>query len=140
MTKTSNQFEGLLDRFFHTLLQDNPTFSTTAAGLPDGEGKLGHLTLDYHKKRERERQSALRALEGLSPRELSNEQQLDRLALRSLLLKESEDFARARHTLEPHAPDHLLNMCQLYLDALSRAFADNPPVAFSIPAALLYPQ
>src|ERR1017187_8241385 len=110
MNRTAKQFEGLLARYFETLLEDNPTFSTIATGLRDGEGKLGRLTLDYQKKRERERQFALHALEGLSPRELSNEQQLDRLALRSLLLKESEDYARARHALEPIAPDQLLNI------------------------------
>src|SRR3974377_1872982 len=110
MNRTAKQFEGLLARYFETLLQDNPTFSTIAAGLRDGEGKLGRLTLDFQQKRERERQSALRALEGVSPRELSAEQQLDRLALRSLLLKECEDYARSRHELEPGAPDQLLNI------------------------------
>ncbi len=110
MNRTAKQFEGLLARYFETLLQDNPTFSTICAGLRDGEGKLGRLALDIHTKRERERQSALRALEGVSPRELTGEQQLDRLALRSLLLKECEDFARARHIFEPGAPDQLLNI------------------------------
>ena len=110
MNRTATQFEGLLARYFETLLQDNPTFSTICAGLREGEGKLGRLTLDFHKKRERERQSTLRALEGISPRELSAEQQLDRLALRSLLLKECEDHGRARHALEPNAPDQLLNI------------------------------
>jgi uncharacterized protein (DUF885 family) len=110
MNSTAKRFEGLLSCYFETLLQDNPAFSTICAGLRDGEGKLGSLTLEFHKKRERERQSALRALEGISPKELTNEQQLDRLALRSLLLKECEDFERGRHTLEPNAPDHLLNI------------------------------
>ena len=110
MNRTAKQFEGLLARFFETLLHDNPTFSTICAGLRDGEGKLGCLTLDFHEKRERERQAALRALESISPRELLGEQQLDRLALRSLLLKECEDYARARHALEPNAPDQLLNI------------------------------
>ena len=80
MNQTAKQFEGLLARYFETLLHDNPTFSTIAAGLRDGEGKLGRLTLDFHTKRERERQAAPRALEGVSPRELAGEQQLDRLA------------------------------------------------------------
>ncbi len=110
MNRTARQFEGLLSRYFETLLQDHPTFCTIAAGLRDGEGKLGRLTVEFQRKRERERQSALRALEGLSPRELTNEQQLDRLALRSLLLKECEDYSRKRHALEPNAPDHLLNV------------------------------
>ncbi len=110
MTSTARQFEGLLSRYFETLLQDNPTFCTICAGLRDGEGKLGRLTVEFHRQRERERQSTLRALEGLSPRELTGAQQLDRLALRSLLLKECEDYARGRHLLEPAAPDQLLNI------------------------------
>jgi uncharacterized protein (DUF885 family) len=110
MNRTAKHFEGLLSRFFETLLHDNPTFSTICAGLRDGEGKLGRVTPDFHNKRERERQAALRALEDVSPRELFGEQQLDRLALRSLLLKECEDYARARHALEPNAPDQLLNI------------------------------
>src|SRR5664279_481496 len=110
MNRTAKQFEGLLDRYFETLLHDHPTFSTICAGLRDGEGKLGRLTLVFHAKRERERQSALRALDGISPRELNGEQQLDRLALRSLVLKECEDYARGRHALEPNAPDQLLNI------------------------------
>jgi len=53
-------------------------------GLPSGEGKLGPIDVDFHQKRERGHDTpALRALEGISPRDLSNEQQLDRLALRS---------------------------------------------------------
>ena len=110
MNKSSSHFEGLLSRYFETLLRDIPTFAAAYAGLPSGEGKLGRLTPDFHKKREKERQSALRALEDVSPRELTNEQQLDRLSLRSQLLKECEDDARGRHTLEPNAPDHLLNI------------------------------
>lgn len=110
MNRTAKLFEGLLAHYFETLLHDSPTLSTMYAGLRDGEGKLGCLTLDFHRKRERERQSTLRALEGVSPRELTSEQQLDRLALRSLLLKECEDYTRGRHALEPNAPDQLLNI------------------------------
>jgi uncharacterized protein (DUF885 family) len=110
MNKTSSKFEGLLSRYFETLLKDVPTFATAYAGLASGEGKLERLTPEFYKKREKERQSALGVLENISPRELSNEQQLDRLALRSHLLKECEDFARGRHMLEPNAPDHLLNI------------------------------
>jgi uncharacterized protein (DUF885 family) len=110
MNKTSSQFEGLLSRYFETLLEDVPTFGAAYAGVAAGEGKLGRLTPDFHNKREKERQATLRALENISPRELSNEQQLDRLALRSQLLKECEDHARGRHRLEPNAPDHLLNI------------------------------
>ena len=131
MNRTAKQFEGLLARYFETLLQDHPTFSTICAGLRDGEGKLGRLTLDFQQKRERERQSALRALEGISPRELTGEQQLDRLALRSLLLKECEDYARGRHALEPNAPDQLLN---ILLHELQRG--DDEPAAGGAQPAL----
>ncbi len=110
MTSTGRRFEGLLSRYFEKLLRDNPTYCTICAGLRDGEGELGRLTREFHRERERERQSALRGLENLSPRELTNEQQLDRLALRSLLLKECEDYARERHALEPNAPDQLLSI------------------------------
>ncbi len=81
------------------------------AGLKAGEGRLGEATLEFEQRQERRRQEALRALDTLTPRELSNEQQLDRLALRSLLLREAEDFARGYHTLNPTAPEQLLNIC-----------------------------
>lgn len=110
MNKTGRQFEGILERYFEGLLEDVPTYATTAAGLPSGEGKLGSLSEDFQKKRERERQATLRALENLSPRELTGEQHLDRLALRSLLRHECEDFARGRHQLEPAAPALLLDI------------------------------
>jgi uncharacterized protein (DUF885 family) len=122
MEKTAKQFEGLLSGYFERLLEDLPTFATTAAGLRSGEGKLGRLTLDFLKKRERARQSTLRELELISPRELSSEQQLDRLGLRSQLLKECEDHARGRHTLEPNAPDQVLH---ILFHELQRA-ADQP--------------
>ncbi len=109
MNKTAACFEGMLDRYFETLLQDVPTFATVM-GVPTAEGKLGRLSPAFAARRERVRQAALRELDRLSPCELSNEQQLDRLALRSLLLKECEDFARARHTIEPNAPEQVLNI------------------------------
>jgi len=110
MGNTSQQFEGLLARYFERLLEDAPAWATIATGLPDGEGKLGRLTPEFQQHRQRERQKALRALETVSPRELEAEQQLDRLALRSLLLKECDDYARGRHGLEPNAPEQLLNI------------------------------
>src|SRR5438477_12942157 len=108
MNKTSRQFEGLLSRYFETLLENSPMFATISAGLRSGEGKLGSLSVEFQKKRERARRSALRALENISPRELSSEQHLDRLALRSQLLKECEDFARCRHAPAPNAPAQIL--------------------------------
>lgn len=109
MTKTTSQFEGLLDRYFEGLLEDTPTFAAVM-GLKAAEGKLGRMNPQREAKRERARQGALRQLEHVSPATLTNEQHLDRLALRSLLLKESEDFARGRTALEPNAPDQLLNI------------------------------
>jgi uncharacterized protein (DUF885 family) len=109
MTSTSRQFEGILDRYFETLLKDVPV-TAAISGLPAGEGKLGRLNPPFQEKRERSRKSTLRSLESISPRELSNEQQLDRLALRSSLLKECEDYARGRHTLEPNAPEQIFGI------------------------------
>jgi uncharacterized protein (DUF885 family) len=79
-------------------------------GIRAAEGKLGRLSLKDEIKHQRQREAALQNLDNLSPRELTNEQQLDRLALRAMLLKENEDFARSRHALEPNAPDQLLNI------------------------------
>ncbi len=110
MSKTKTSFEGLLSRYFERMLEDDPVFATVSAGVAAGEGKLGTLAPRFHALRERERQASLAALEDLSPRELSNEQQIDRLALRSKLLRECEDYARGRHTLEPNAPEHLLGI------------------------------
>ncbi len=109
MNKTATRFEGLLDRYFETWLKAAPAFATVV-GIKSAEGKLGELSPAFVAKRERARQTALRELDGLSPRELTAEQQLDRLALRSLLLKECEDHARHRHALEPNAPEHVLNI------------------------------
>jgi uncharacterized protein (DUF885 family) len=110
MNKTGRQFEGLLARYFERRLIDSPTFAVISAGLRSGEGKLGRNNRAYQQQRERQRQLALRELEIISPRQLTNEQQLDRLALRSQLLKECEDFARGRPSLEPDAPEQVLNV------------------------------
>lgn len=109
MTNTARQFEGLLDGYFETALAENPLWATYV-GIPDGEGRLGRATAEQESRKERRRQTALRALEQINPRELTAEQQLDRLALQSLLLHESEDFARGRHTLEPNTPEQLFNI------------------------------
>src|SRR5437016_13495010 len=109
MATESTRFEGILDRYFETLLAQNPVYATIV-GLPSGEGKLGHATIGFEKSREEQRQKALQALENISPRELSNEQQLDRLAFRSLLLREQEDFSRGRHALDPNAPEQIFNI------------------------------
>lgn len=109
MNKTRRHFEGVLDRYFEGMLQDAPMFATVA-GIRSAEGKLGRLNSEYLLKRKRARKATLRELDSQPPQELTNAQHLDRLALRSLLLKEDEDFARGRQMLEPNAPDQLLNI------------------------------
>jgi len=109
MASASTRFEGILDRYFEAVLAANPVYATFA-GLKSGEGKLAEATLKFEERQAERRHKALRSLETISPRELSNEQQLDRLALRNLLLREQEDFARGRHTLDPNAPEQLFNI------------------------------
>src|SRR5258708_16120158 len=109
MAQTSEQFEGLLDRYFETWLAENPTHAAYA-GIESARGHLGRATLVFEKRCQGLRLKALAGLDSISPRELSNEQQLDRLAFRSQLLREREDFERGRHTLDPDALDQVLNV------------------------------
>lgn len=108
--QTARHFEGLLDRYFETLLADEPMLAAVS-GLREGEGRLGRAEGRHLARRERARQSALRELDQLSPRELGAEQQLDRLALRALLRAECEDYARRRQALEPNGPQRVLDLC-----------------------------
>jgi uncharacterized protein (DUF885 family) len=110
MQHDNEAFEGLLSRYFENLLQDEPVTATIAAGISSGEGKLGASNLRFHQRREKERRAALAGLDKQSPRDLSREQQIDRLALTSKLMRECEDYSRGRHTLEPNAPEHLLGI------------------------------
>lgn len=108
MTTSASHFEGLLDRYFEALLAEHPV-AAAYAGLPEGRGHLGRASHAFEKRWQTMRQHTLANLDSLSPRELSNEQHLDRLAFRSQLLRECEDFERGRHTLDPNALDHVLN-------------------------------
>jgi uncharacterized protein (DUF885 family) len=108
-TNGSSRLEGLLDGFFEQRLEANPTLAA-CAGLKSGEGKLGKATGEFEQREQNRRVKALRDLETISPGDLTAEQHLDRLALRSLLLRESDDFARKRHTLDPNAPDQLMSI------------------------------
>jgi len=111
--KTSNgtqkAFEGILDEYFEGVLADNPMMANEL-GRREGEGKLGKIGAAFEKKQERRRQKTLAALEGLTVNELHDEQHLDRLALRSQLLGECEDFARNKHTLEPDGVDSVFGI------------------------------
>ena len=130
--KPSSRFEGLLDRFFEKRLEDSPMLATYT-GLRSGEGRLDHATLESAKREEAHRQRALRDLESISPGDLTPEQHLDRLALRSMLLKETHDFARGRHTLDPNGPDQLMS---ILLHELQRG-EDEPERATSNLRSLL---
>ncbi len=85
MQETSRRFEGLLDHYFETLLAAEP-IQAAVAGVRDGEGRLGKADARHAQRREGQRQAALRELDAVSPRELTNEQQLDRLGLRALFV------------------------------------------------------
>ena len=108
MSSTASQFEGLLGRYFKTFLAEHPTYAASA-GIQSARGHLGRATLDFEKRWQKLRLQALAKLDSLSPGEFSNEQQLDRLAFRSQLRRECEDFDRGRHTLDPGALEQVLN-------------------------------
>jgi uncharacterized protein (DUF885 family) len=105
----SRRFEGVMDRFFETMLEDNPILAAMS-GLEAGEGKLGDAGMGFEDRQEKRRRKALASLDMLSPRELSGEQHLDRLALRNLLLQECEDHSRDRAGLDPNALDRVLGI------------------------------
>src|SRR4051812_31452463 len=109
MAKETSAFEGLLDRYFEGVLEDHPVYANLA-GLRSGEGKLGHATLEFEQRQEDRRQSTLKELDAISPCVVIAEQHIDRLAIRSLLLREMEDFSAGRHHRDPGAPEALLNV------------------------------
>jgi uncharacterized protein (DUF885 family) len=105
----NKQFEGILDRYFEGVLQDHPTYATVV-GLRSGEGKLDRATPEFEARQQKRRLATLRAIEEISPRDLASEQHLDRLALRSSLLRECEDYERGRDALEPDGPAQVLDI------------------------------
>lgn len=109
MKNESARFERLIDGYFERLLKENPMLAAHA-GLMGGRGHLGTATPAFEQRWQELRKQALASLDKISPRELSNEQHLDRLAWRSQLLRECEDFERGRHTLDPNALDQVLNI------------------------------
>src|ERR1700722_1720809 len=109
MNNASTRFEKLLSRYFNQLLAENPSYAAYV-GIDSARGKFGPATLAHEKRWHAIRQKALAELESLSPRELTNEQHLDRLAFRSQLLRECEDFEGKRYSLNPDALDHVLNL------------------------------
>ncbi len=109
MSTTSHRFEGILTRHFERELAADPV-AANFAGLRAGEGKLGSANLRDETAGHRRRLNTLRALDAVCMRELSREQHLDRLALRTDLLQGAEDFNRGRHALDPDAIDDVLNV------------------------------
>src|SRR3984957_14884640 len=109
MNKASAQFEVLLNRYFKKLFAEHPTYAAHA-GIRSARGKLGQANPQFEKRWHTIRLQTLTTLDSLSPGELPNDQQLDRLAFRSQLLREREDFDLGRHTLDPNALDHVLNI------------------------------
>ena len=122
--RTRKEFEGILDRHFEGVLNDNPMMANEL-GLRSGEGQLGKMGLGFERRQEGRRQQTLANLGKLAVNELSQEQHLDRLALRSMLLAECEDYGRGQHKLEPDAVDRvfgiLLHELQRGEDEPSRA-------------------
>jgi uncharacterized protein (DUF885 family) len=82
MKKESAGFERLIARYFERLLAENP-MQAASVGLASGRGYLGTATSAFEKRWQDLRKQALAALDAISPGELGNEQQLDRLAWRS---------------------------------------------------------
>ncbi|HMJ91398.1 MAG TPA: DUF885 family protein, partial [Candidatus Acidoferrum sp.] len=128
MQRENTRFEGLLDDYFERSLAAHP-IAATYAGLRDGEGKLGHAHLRHEQRWQDRRLKTLAALDSISPRLLNNDQQLDRLALRSQLLRECEEFKRGRHDLDPNAIDTVLG---IFLHELQRGDKEPKRAATNI--------
>ncbi|MBM3848471.1 MAG: DUF885 domain-containing protein, partial [Verrucomicrobia bacterium] len=109
MSRDSRAFEGLLDGYFEGVLHAHPVFANYC-GLRSGEGRLGQASPEFEASQHRVRVKTLKSLDAINPASLSPEQHLDRLALRSQLQRECEDFDRGRHRLDPSAVDGLLSL------------------------------
>lgn len=104
MLKHSKFFEELLEEYFNNYYAKHPS-DATYVGLISGEGKMNDLTFKSLNRQQKHRQDALARLDKIAPSALSNEQNLDRLAFRSRLLRECEDFELRKHALEPKGID-----------------------------------
>ena len=107
MPKTSKIFEELLKNYFNTYYATHPS-DATYVGLKSGEGKMNSVSFSSINRQQKQRQDALSKLDRIPPSALSNEQNLDRLAFRSRLLRECEDFERKKHALHPKGIDEVL--------------------------------
>ena len=109
MTRRSSPLDGILDRYFEEFLGSHPQLATYA-GLKEGEGRLGRGTPGFHQQWHKRRLNALRQLDQIPPRDLTSEQHLDRLAFRSQLLREVEDFESGKPERDPSALDEVLHI------------------------------
>ena len=107
MTSTSKTFEALLDDYFNTFYREHPA-DATHVGLSSGEGRFNPATLKALRSQHSRRRAALAKLDTVAPSALSNEQNLDRLAFRTRLLRECEEFDRGRHEMDPAGIDVVL--------------------------------
>ena len=121
MTSTSKTFEALLDDYFNTFYSEHPA-DATHIGLSSGEGRFNPATLKALRNQNSRRLAALAKLDTVAPSALSNEQNLDRLAFRTRLLRECEEFDRGRHEMDPAGIDVVLGFL---LKELQRG-EDNP--------------
>ncbi len=107
MNSISRAFEALLDDYFNTFYLEHPA-DATHVGLSSGEGRFNLTTLSALRRQQARRRAALAKLDTVAPSALSNEQNLDRLAFRTRLLRECEEFDRGRHELDPGGIDVVL--------------------------------
>ena len=108
MNSVTGAFDQLLNDYFNAFFDTHPA-DATYVGLTTGEGQFNNATLPALRRHHRARQAALAKLDTIAPSDLSNEQNLDRLAFRARLLRECEDFERGRHTLDPHGLDEVFD-------------------------------
>jgi len=107
--ETKQKFEIILSDYFTETLSAHPLWANSL-GMRQGEGKLGETGVRFVRRDEKRRQKALLELDKIAAHQLSSDQQLDRLAWRSMLLTECEDFKRGVHTMDPSAVDDLFEI------------------------------
>ena len=132
MPKTSKIFEELLKNYFNNYYATHPS-DATYVGLKSGEGKMNSVSFSSLNRQQKKRKDALLKLDKIPPSNLSNEQNLDRLAFSSRLLRECEDFERKKHALHPKGIDEVL---EFLLQELQRGETEPKRAAKNIRSLL----
>ena len=132
MPKTSKIFEELLKNYFNNYYATHPS-DATYVGLKSGEGKMNSVSFSSLNRQQKKRKGALLKLDKIPPSNLSNEQNLDRLAFSSRLLRECEDFERKKHALHPVGIDEVL---EFLLQELQRGETEPKRAAKNIRSLL----